>query len=236
VSISGNTISITEDTAANVASSATFNVVAEQSGVTASKAITLIKPESVIQSLSVNASQESINVPAKGEGTKTVTVSATGIDQYGTSSAAAPDWSLQNAPIGVSIEGDTISITEDTAANVKDIMAFDVVGTINGVSASKTITLIPAPVEEKNGIDQITKDGNTVSATYSITGESTITAIAALFDGNTLIEIVTHPDVATGKTTQTFNFNNDIQGKTIRLFAFNNLSDIKPRCESQNVN
>lgn len=153
----------------NTAAAGTVTVQASCNGKTDTATLTLTKDNHAATTLV--ADNKSISVPTLEKRTETVNLTATVNDQYGAPmNGQTVTWAIDGtAPTGVSLSGNTLSITNETQAGSVKVTA-----TCGSLTDDATVTIskaasVPTTVTIKKGEAEVTADSITIPQTGSNT-------------------------------------------------------------------
>lgn len=131
------------------------------------------------QAAEVVADDQTVNVPTLAEGEKTVGLTAKVFDQYGVPmNDKTVNWTMEGTATGVSLSGDTITVTKDAQEGSVTVTA-----SCEGKTDTATVTIHKAAAVPETVVIQ--KDGETVtrdSITIPQSGPNAVTYTAVVYD------------------------------------------------------
>ena len=153
----------------NTAAAGTVTVQASCNGKTGTATLTLTKGN--LEATTLVAADKSVSVPTLGQSDNSVELTATVYDQYGAPmNGQTVTWAIDGtAPTGVSLSGNTLSITNETQAGSVKVTA-----TCGSLTDDATVTIskaapTPTTVTIYKGEAEVTADSITIPQTGSTT-------------------------------------------------------------------
>ena len=161
----------------NTAEDGEITVVAKCGSAEGSCQLTLTKETSAVTA--IEASDKSVDVPTQGQPNSTVELTAKVFDQYGVPmNDKTVNWTMESTATGVSLSGDTITVTKDAQQGSVTVTA-----SCEGKTDTATVTISKDAARPETVVIQ--KSGETVtsdSITIPQSGSNDVTYTAVVYD------------------------------------------------------
>lgn len=161
----------------NTAEDGEITVVAKCGSAEGSCQLTLTKETSAVTA--IEASDKSVDVPTQGQPNSTVELTAKVFDQYGVPmNDKTVNWTMEGTATGVSLSGDTITVTKDAQQGSVTVTA-----SCEGKTDTATVTIrkaaaVPEAVVIQKGGENVAND----SITIPQSGSNDVTYTAVVYD------------------------------------------------------
>ena len=161
----------------NTAEDGEITVVAKCGSAEGRCQLTLTKETSVVTA--IEASDKSVDVPTQGQPNSTVELTAKVFDQYGVPmNDKTVNWTMEGTATGVSLSGDTITVTKDAQEGSVTVTA-----SCEGKTDTATVTIhkaaaVPEAVVIQKGGENVAND----SITIPQSGSNDVTYTAVVYD------------------------------------------------------
>ena len=161
----------------NTAEDGEITVVAKCGSAEGRCQLTLTKETSVVTA--IEASDKSVDVPTQGQPNSTVELTAKVFDQYGVPmNDKTVNWTMEGTAAGVSLSGDTITVTKDAQEGSVTVTA-----SCEGKTDTATVTIrkaaaVPEAVVIQKGGENVAND----SITIPQSGSNDVTYTAVVYD------------------------------------------------------